>query len=105
MNYYEAEKLKDIVKFDNDEFQKKILLKNDESMFLIFALKEGQFIGTHVSHKDAVIYILEGEVKFDMYEENKKDYILKTGDILKLKKMDKHSVIAKKNSKFIVVRI
>lgn len=105
MNYYEVENLKDLVKFKDENFDKQILLKNEDKMFLLFALKKDQFVGTHVSQTDAIIYILEGEVKFDMFDEDKKDHILKVGDCLKLKKLEKHSVIARKDSKFIVIRI
>ena len=105
MNYYEIYGLKDLVKYKDDEFDKKIILKDDKKMLLLFALKENQFIGTHISETDAIITVLEGEVKFDLFDEDKKDKILKTGDVLKFEKMEKHSVIALKNSKFSVIRI
>ena len=105
MNYNEPKNLKDLVKFKNENFDKNILLKNDDKMLLLFALKEKQFIETHSSTTDAIIYILEGEVKFDFYDENKKDRILKTGEGLKFEKNQRHSVIANKDSKFIVIRI
>ena len=105
MNYYEIYGLKDLVKYKDDEFDKKIILKDDKKMLLLFALKENQFIGTHISETDAIITVLEGEVKFDLFDEDKKDRILKAGDVMKFEKMEKHSVIAHKNSKFLVIRI
>ena len=105
MNYHQIYNLKDLIKYKDDELNKKIILKNDKQALILFALKENQFIGTHVSETDAIITILEGEVKFDLYDEDKKDRILKTGDALKFEKMEKHSVIALKNSKFLVIKI
>ena len=75
MNYYEIYGLKDLVKYKDDEFDKKIILKDDKKMLLLFALKENQFIGTHISETDAIITVLEGEVKFDLFDEDKKDRI------------------------------
>lgn len=114
------QKLEDIVDFQKDNFAKEIIEENGEHMAILFALKKGQEIPEHKSPVDAFIYILDGEVDFkinmdievncdecfcNVIDADDNIFKIRKGEIFRFASDVKHSVLAKKDTKMLVVRI
>lgn len=101
--YYNVLKAKDLAELDNDRlFRKEVLMQNNDSCFDIISIKKDEIIDTHTAEADAAVYVLDGEIEihFDAqkFEVNK-------GELLMFKKDEQHKVIAKKDSKFFLIKI
>lgn len=101
--YYNVLKAKDLAELDNDRlFRKEVLMQNNDSCFDIISIKKDEIIDTHTAKADAAVYVLEGEIEihFDAqkFEVNK-------GELLMFKKDEQHKVVAKKDSKFFLIKI
>lgn len=100
--FYNVLKAKDLVNLDGEKFAKEVLLQNNESCFDIVALKKDEIIDTHTAMADAAVYVLDGEIDIHFSAEK---FNLDKGDIIMFKKDVEHSVVAKKDSKFFIVKI
>lgn len=101
--YYNVLKAKDLAELDNDRlFRKEVLMQNNDSCFDIISIKKDEIIDTHTAKADAAVYVLDGEIEihFDAqkFEVNK-------GELLMFKKDEQHKVVAKKDSKFFLIKI
>ena len=101
--YYNVLKAKDLAELDNDRlFRKEVLMQNNDSCFDIISIKKDEIIDTHTAEDDAAVYVLDGEIEihFDAqkFEVNK-------GELLMFKKDEQHKVVAKKDSKFFLIKI
>ncbi len=101
--YYNVLKAKDLAELDNDRlFRKEVLMQNNDSCFDIISIKKDEIIDTHTAEADAAVYVLDGEIEihFDAqkFEVNK-------GELLMFKKDEQHKVVAKKDSKFFLIKI
>ena len=101
--YYNVLKAKDLAELDNDRlFRKEVLMQNNDSSFDIISIKKDEIIDTHTAEADAAVYVLDGEIEihFDAqkFEVNK-------GELLMFKKDEQHKVVAKKDSKFFLIKI
>lgn len=101
-NTYE---LKELIEFYDDSINSKILAENNDSRAMLFALKKEQFMPEHTSPRDAFIYVIEGEIEFEINRDDKEKYEVKKGEIFFFKANEKHTVRAKKDTKILVVRI
>lgn len=104
-----AEKLKKKIDFKDNQINTRVLLKDDDKLALLAAIKKDQLMAEHISPVDAFIYIVEGEVEFSIKENinaaEQNDFKLKEGDIFFFKANEKHCVTGKKDSLMLVVRI
>lgn len=100
--FYNVLKAKDIVNLDNEKFQKETLMENNNSSLSIIALKKEEIIDTHTSLEDAAVYVLDGEIELHFDAEK---FTLDKGEILLFKKDIQHKVFAKKDSKFLLIKI
>lgn len=100
--FYNVLKAKDIVNLDNEKFQKETLIENNNSSLSIIALKKEEIIDTHTSLEDAAVYVLDGEIELHFDAEK---FTLDKGEILLFKKDIQHKVFAKKDSKFLLIKI
>lgn len=104
-----AEKLKKMIDFKDNQINTRVLLKDDDKLALLAAIKKDQLMAEHISPVDAFIYIVEGEVEFSIKENinaaEQNDFKLKEGDIFFFKANAKHCVTGKKDSLMLVVRI
>lgn len=104
-----TEKLKKMIDFKDNQINTRILLKNDDKLAMLVAIKKDQLMGEHVSPVYAFVYILEGEVEFSIFENSnaaeETRTKLKEGDIFFFKANEKHYVTGKKDSIMLVVRI
>ncbi len=100
--FYNVLKAKDIVNLDNEKFQKETLMENNNSSLSVIALKKEEIIDTHTSLEDAAVYVLDGEIELHFDAEK---FTLDKGEILLFKKDIQHKVFAKKDSKFLLIKI
>lgn len=100
--FFNVLKAKDIVDFKDSKFEKETLLVNEESSLNIIALKKDEVIDTHTSARDAAVYVIDGEIELHFDAEKFK---IEKGEILMFKKDKEHKVLAKKDSKFFVIKI
>jgi len=100
--FYNVLKAKDLVDLDGEKFTKKVLMENNDSCFSIIGLKKDEIIDTHTSVADAAVYVLDGEIELHFDAEK---FTLDKGEVLMFKKDTEHKVYAKKDSKFLLVKI
>ncbi len=100
--FYNVLKAKDLVSLENEKFEKKVLMAQEESLLCIIALKKGEIIDTHTSTRDAAVYVLDGEIELHFDAEKFK---IDKGEILMFKKDTQHKVLANKDSKFLLIKI
>lgn len=100
--FYNVLKAKDLVELDGEKFVKQVLLQNNEGCFDIVALKKEEIIDTHTAMADAAVYVIDGEI--DIHFDAEK-FNLDKGDLIMFKKDAEHKVVAKKDSKFFIVKI
>ncbi len=100
--FYKVLKAKDLIEFETKEFDKKILLQDGDSKLAIIALKKDEIINTHVSVKDAAVLVLEGEIEIHF---NAEKFKVDKNEIIMFEKEKEHSVMALKDSKFLLLNI
>ena len=101
--FYNVLKAKDIVDLDESEkFKKEVLLQNETSCFDIIAIKKDEIIDTHTAKADAAVYVIDGEIEIHFDAER---FTVEKGEVLMFKKDEQHKVLAKKDSKFFIVKI
>ncbi len=100
--FFNILKAKDIVDFKESKFQKETLLVNEESSLNVIALKKDEVIDTHTSARDAAVYVIDGEIELHFDAEK---FTIDKGELLMFKKDKEHKVLAKKDSKFFVIKI
>lgn len=100
--FYNVLKAKELVNLDGEKFKKEVLLQNDNSCLDLIALKKDAIIDTHTSIADAAVYVLEGEIEMHF---NAEKFTVEKGEMLMFKKDEQHHVLAKKDSKFLLVKI
>ncbi len=123
MKHEEPKKIEDMIDFNDEHVNKRIITENGEQKAILFALKKEQEIPLHTSPVDAFICVIEGEIDFILYPEEKcgctggtcglhapednsvEAYVVKKGEMFKFYAEEKHSVLAKKDTKMLVVKI
>ena len=107
----EKDMLLDIVKektISRTELQKKSDLKvanfyNTVDDLLKYKLiKKDEVIDNHTSVKDAAVCVIDGEIEIHFAAEK---FEIKKGEILMFEKEKEHKVLAKKDSKFLLIKI
>lgn len=100
--FFNVLKAKDIVDLKESKFEKETLLVDEESSLNIIALKKDEVIDTHTSARDAAVYVFDGEIELHFDAEK---FTVDKGELLMFKKDKEHKVLAKKDSKFFVIKI
>ncbi len=100
--FFNVLKVKDIVDLKDAEFEKEVLLSNNDSSLNLIALKKDAVIDTHTSTCNAAAYVIDGEIELHFDAEKFK---IDKGEILLFKKDKQHKVVALKDSKFFVIKI
>ena len=100
--FFNVLKAKDIVDLKESKFEKETLLVDEESSLNIIALKKDEVIDTHTSARDAAVYVIDGESELHFDAEK---FTVDKGELLMFKKDKEHKVLAKKDSKFFVIKI
>lgn len=68
---------------------------------LLIALEKGTKFPEHTSPRNALLVVLEGEIQFIL---KKKSYHIQTHQLFQFAAHEKHEVIAKEDSKFLIIR-
>ena len=92
---------RDIAEQDWNKLQLKHIEKNNNFEIISISLEKGAVFPEHSSPTDAQLVVLEGEIIFNI---NKESYQLKKHQNIGFSKEVKHSVSAKENSKFLIIR-
>ena len=100
--FFNVLKAKDIVSIKDEKFDREVLMENGESSLNIIALKKEEVIDTHTSARDAAVYVIDGEIEIHFDAEK---FTIDKGELLMFKKDKEHKVVAKKDSKFFVIKI
>lgn len=100
--FYNVLEAKDIVELGEQKFKKEVLLQNESSCFDIIAIKKDEIMDTHTSNSDAAVYVIDGEIEIHFDAEK---FTVKKGELIMFKKDDQHKVLAKKDSKFFLVKL
>lgn len=100
--FYNVLKLKDLVELKDSKMDKKVLLESDNAMLKLVALKKDEIIDTHTSESDSAVYVLDGEIEMHFSAEK---FEVDKGEILMFKRDDEHKVLAKKDSKFLIIKV
>ncbi len=100
--FYNVLKVKDLVDLDGAEFRKETLMENNDSCLSVVSLKKEAIIDTHTSTCDAAVYVIDGEIEIHFDAEK---FDIDKGEIIMFKKDKEHKVVAKKDSKFLLIKI
>ena len=95
--FYNVLKAKDIVDLQDQKFARKVLMEENNSSLSAIAIKKDEIIDTHTSTCDAAVYVIDGEIELHFDAEK--------GEILMFKKDEQHKVLAKKDCKFLLIKI
>lgn len=100
--FYNVLKLNDLVDNKENSFERKVLMEHGDSSLNVIALKKDELIDTHISVCDACAYVFEGEAEFHFDAEK---FVVKKGELIMFKKEHEHSVLAFKDTKFLLAKI
>lgn len=104
-----VEKLKKMIDFNDNQVNTRVIAKDEDHLALLAAIKKDQFMPEHVSPVDAFVYVIEGEVEFsinkNINDDEQKEFKIKEGEVFSFKANEEHSVLGKKDSIMLVVRI
>lgn len=100
--FYNVLKAKDIVDLQDQKFARKVLMEENNSSLSAIAIKKDEIIDTHTSTCDAAVYVIDGEIELHFDGEK---FTVEKGEILMFKKDEQHKVLAKKDSKFLLIKI
>ena len=100
--FYNVFKAKDLIDLEGQPFDKKTLMENETGSLSIVALKKGEIIDTHTSTCDAAVLVVDGEIEIHF---DAQQFELDKGEIIMFKKDAQHKVLAKKDSKFFIIKI
>lgn len=100
--FYNVLKVKELVELDGKELDKKVLMESETGALTAIALKKEEIIDTHTSTCDAAVLVLDGEIEIHF---DAQKFEVGKGEILMFKKDAQHKVVAKKDSKFLLIKI
>ncbi len=86
----------------NDKVNFKSIFENANGGVSLLAFKEGQVLAEHLAPGELMVYVIEGEIEFTMIDHKNH---LKAGDFMLIGESVPHSVIAKADSKVMLVKI
>ena len=100
--YYNVLKLKDLINLDGGKYDDKVLLETQNGLLKLIVLKKDGILDTHTSDCDAAVYVLEGEIEMHFDAEK---FQIDKGEMLMFKKDKEHKVLAKKDSKYLLIKL
>lgn len=100
--FYNVLEAKDMIELGEQKYKKEILLQKDDSCFDIVAIKKEEIMDTHTAEAETALYMLEGEIEIHFDAEK---FIVKKGELIMFKKDAQHKVLAKKDSKFFLIKL
>ena len=85
-----------------DKVQFRHIFENDNGGVSLLAFRANQSLAEHVAPAEVMVYVLEGEVEFTMIDH---PHTLKAGDFMLMGEGVPHSVVAKADSKIMLVKV
>lgn len=87
---------------DSEKVQFKSIFQNSNGGVALVAFKAGQKLDTHTAPVELMVNVLEGEIEFTMLD---KVNTIKAGEFLLMGADVPHSVLAKKDSKMMLIKV
>lgn len=100
--FYNILKAKDLVDLEDAKFDKRTLMESETCSLTAVALKKDEIIDTHTSTCDAAVLVIDGEIEIHFDAEK---FELDKGEMIMFKKDAQHKVVAKKDSKFLIIKV
>ncbi len=100
--FYNVLKVKDLVDLDGEMFDKNVLMESEHGALTAIALKKNEIMDTHTSTCDSAVLVIDGEIEMHF---DAQQFTVDKGEILMFKKDEQHKVLAKKDSKFLLIKI
>ena len=100
--FYNVLKAKDIVDYKKLSLDIEELMQDGESSLSVVALQKHEQMDTYTSKQNTAIYVIEGEVELHLDAEK---FAIDKEEILMFKKEKEYKILAKKDSKFMVIKI
>ncbi len=100
--FYNVLELKELPEKKIEGFEMETLMERGDSSLAVVSLKKDEIIDNHISVCDACAIVYEGEAEFHFAAEK---FTLKKGELIMFKKEDEHKVLAKKDTKFLLIKI
>ena len=92
----------DQIEAGNDKVHFKHIFNNENGGVVLVAFKAGQKLDTHTAPAELMVNVLEGEIEFTMLD---KVHTIKAGEFLLMGADVAHSVVAKADSKMMLIKI
>lgn len=92
--------LEGLIDYQEGTVVSKTLAQGKPVSVTLFAFGKGEEIGTHSSHGDAMVYILDGEAEVTIGEES---FHLKTGETIVMPANIPHALLAKEKFKMLLI--
>ena len=100
ISFSEPHVLIDLVDYKEGQVVSRTLAQNEKISLTLFAFDSGEGLSTHAAPGDAMVQVLDGEVKLTIGGE---EVIAKAGEIVVMPKNVPHSVNAKKRFKMLLI--
>ena len=98
----EVHGISDQIEAGSDKVHFKQIFSNENGGVVLVAFKAGQKLDTHMAPAEVMVSVLEGEVEFTIQD---KAHTIKAGEFLLLGADVPHSVLAKADSKMMLVKV
>lgn len=98
----EVHVLADQIETGSDKVHFKPIFSNENGGVVLVAFKAGQKLDTHVAPAELMVNVLEGEIEFTVLD---KPHTIKAGEFLLLGAGVPHSVIARADSKMMLIKV
>ena len=98
----EVHGIADQIEVGSDKVHFRQIFSNENGGVVLVAFKAGQKLDTHVAPAEVMINVLDGEIEFTMLD---KVNTLKAGEFLLMGADVPHSVVAKADSKMMLVKV
>ena len=92
----------DQIETGSDKVHFKPIFSNENCGVVLVAFKAGQKLDTHVAPAELMVNVLEGEIDFTVLD---KPHTLKAGEFMLVGAEVAHSVLAKADSKMMLVKV
>ena len=98
----EVHGISDQIEVGSDKVHFKQIFSNENGGVVLVAFKAGQKLDTHMAPAEVMVSVLEGEIEFTIQD---KAHTIKAGEFLLLGADVPHSVLAKADSKMMLVKV
>lgn len=98
----EVYKIQEQIESSTDNVRFRHIFENTNGGVALIAFKAAQSLAEHLAPAEVLVYVLEGEVEFTMID---KPHTLKAGEFLLIGQGVPHSVVARVDSKIMLVKI